>query len=202
MKPATSFYPSVTRAAIKTTLALVAVLSVCSCGSRDAPTLTKRQIHRERYSQKTLYLTKDGREFIAPDNAFQAVVHPETKELAYAAWQCNNPDCPGEDKDGRPYLFIWPQPFLIIKEDGTVGYRATDKEDHEELVKSSMIACPACLPNRNKETETPEQYRQYEQWCQRYLLPEAARRLKELDEEERRREEELEHRRKRTAASE
>jgi len=183
-------------------LALLIVVSAISCGPREEPTLTRGQIFEERIKVDTLYLTEDGREIIAPGTPLEAIVYPKTNKLAWRAWQCNNPDCPGEGKDGRPFLFTCPDPFKFVAEDGTVGIRQpedTDK-DRELFARYSEQVCPACLPLRNRETETLDQRLQYQQWCQPYVLPRSAKQLKKLDDEFRRREDEMERRRRRKAS--
>ena len=162
--------------------AAVTILSICSCGPSETP--TREKIFKARQTIDTLYLTEDGREIIAPGNADGAIVDPETGKIAWAAYQCNNPKCPGR-KDGRPFLFPWPSPFAYVTEEGTIGYRTPEDVDEATAMteKFAMIECPACAKIRNRDKETPEQRQQYEQWCKPYVLPESAKRLKALDEE-------------------
>ena len=146
----------------------------------------------------TLYLAEDGREIIAPGNRHGVVVVPGTKQLAWAAHQCDNPDCPGKGKGDRPFLFIWPMPFAFAREDGTVGFRQPQTEtDFELLEKFGEMLCPACLKTRNQEEETHQQREQYTRWCRPYVLPESAKRLEQLDAEYRRWLDDVEQRRKR-----
>jgi len=162
--------------------ALLAILATCSCGSRDAPTLTREQLLQERLKVNVLYLTEDGREIIAPSNRFRAVVDPKTNKLAWAAWQCDNPNCPGKGKHGRPFLFPRRDPFVFVKEDGTVGCRQPESKKDIELFEEYAVAtCPAC-----SKTEVRQ-----------YVLPESAARLKELEEAHKRRIDQLERRKNR-----
>jgi len=178
--------------------ALLAILSLCSCGPREKSPRTSNQIFRDRLTVDTLYLTEDGREVILPGDPSGAVVFPNTRELAWAARCCNNPNCPGKGKAGRPFLFPWPDPFCFVNEDGTVGTRQPESEkDFELFEKYAEPVCPACLKTRNREAETEEQRVQYKSWCQLYVLPESAERLKQLEEENRRRIDELDRRRHR-----
>ena len=126
------------------------------------------------------------------------IVDPKTKKLAWAAWQCNNPDCPERAEGGRPYLFIRRDPFKFVKKDGTVGLgQPQSQKDFELFEQYAEVTCPACLKTRNREAETAEQRQQYKRWCQRYVLPEAAARLKQLTEQRKRRIEDLERRKQR-----
>lgn len=135
----------------------------------------------------TLYLAEDGREIIAPGNRQGVIVEPGTGKLAWAAWECNNPSCPGRKPDGKPQLFPWPNPFFYAKPDGTVGQRQPITE--AELLQADEnrdVRCPACLKIRNLPSETPEQRMQYRAWCQQHVLPQAAEQRKKLAEEYRR----------------
>ena len=176
-------------------VALAAIVSMCSCGSRDTPPRTTEWVFQERLKVDTLYLTEDGGEIVAAGNSFGVIVDPKTKKLAWAAWQCNNPDCQGIAEDERPYLFIRRDPFKFVKKDGTVGLgQPQSQKDFELFEQYAEVTCPACLKTRNREAETAEQRQQYKQWCQRYILPETAARLKELDEQRKRWLEELRRR--------
>ncbi len=162
-------------------LATLIALSVTACGPREEPTLTREEIFEERVKADTLYLTEEGQEIIAPGSPFEATVDPKTNKLAWRAWQCNNPNCPGEGKGDRPFLFTWPDPFKFVAEDGTIGVRQPiSDEDFELFDKFSQQACPACLKSRNRETETLDQQLEYQAWCQLYVLPESAQRLQEI----------------------
>ena len=162
--------------------ALLTIFSTCSCGSRDTPTLTREQLFQERLKVDLLYLTEDGREIIAPSNRFGAVVDRKTNKLASAAWQCDNPNCPGEGTKGRPFLFPRRNPFGLVKEDGTVGCRQPEsKKDIEIFEQYAVATCPAC---------SKTQVRQY-------VPPETAARLKQLEEQHRRYLEERERRKRR-----
>jgi len=165
----------------------------------EARPRTAEEIFHDRRKIDTLYLTEDEQEIIAPASPAGAVVaDARAGTLAWPAWQCNNPDCPGEGKGGRPYLFTWPDPFKFVADDGSVGVRQPENDEDLKLFEqSSEQKCPACLPQRNLAAETDQQRLQYQQWCQPYILPQAAEQLQELDEETRRYKEELERRRNR-----
>lgn len=164
-------------------VALLAALLplVWACGKRELP-MTRDQIFDERMKVDTLYITEGGREFIGEGNKVGVTVDPQTNELAWAAWKCGNPDCPGEGKEGRPFTFIWPNFLAYVKEDGTVGFnQPRSPEDMKKFEKFAEPGCPACAEIRNRAKETEEQRLQYQNWAQRYVLPEAEARLKELD---------------------
>jgi hypothetical protein len=148
--------------------------------------MTRDQIYEAQQAVPTLYRTESGKEVIAPGNKFGVIVDGDTKELAWATWKCDNPNCPakGQGKDGRPYLFIWPNFLAFAKEDGTVGFGQPKTE--EDLAKFQVFAepgCPECMKKRNKAQESPEDRMQYQNWATKYVLPEAEARIKELDEE-------------------
>lgn len=160
------------------------------CGARDDTPRTPQQIDAERESLPALYLTKSGREIIAPRNPERAIAN--RGELAYAAWACRNPNCPGEKNGDRPFLFVWPNPLAELNADGTLGRREQKpNEDYVDLLRAMNIpetpTCPACLQQRNVAKESTAQRNQYFTWCEEFVLPETAARLKELDEEHRRR---------------
>ncbi len=95
-------------------------LSLSSCGPGKPP--TREELFQESLTLETIYLTEDGREIKAPGNRDGVIIDPETKTMAWAAHQCDNPECPGERKGDRPFLFPRPQPFAFIKDDGTIGF--------------------------------------------------------------------------------
>jgi len=135
----------------------------------------------------TLFFTEDGKQIIAPGNRQGVIVQPGNGNLAWAAWQCDNSQCPGRKPDGKPQLFPWPNPFLYVKDDGTVATRQPITE--AELLQADenrTVRCPACLKIRNLASETPEQRRQYQSWCRPHVLPQAVEQRKKLDEEYRR----------------
>jgi len=148
----------------------------------EADRLLERQLEVD-----TLYLTEDGREIVAPGNRQGVIVEPGTGKLAWAAWECNNPACPGRKPDDRPLLFPRPDPFFFAKPDGTVGLRQPATE--AELLQADEnrdVRCPACLKTRSLAAETPQQRQQYRNWCRLYVLPQAAEQRKKLAEEYRR----------------
>ncbi len=146
--------------------------------------MSRDEIYDAQQAVPTLYRTEDGHEFIAPGNKFGATVDPDSKQLAWATWKCDNPDCPAKDqgRDGRPFLFIWPNFLAYVKEDGTLGFHnpSTD-EDMRKFELFAEPGCPECMKLRDKSKETPEERQQYQNWATKYVLPEAEARIKELD---------------------
>ena len=168
-------------------LSLCIAMFMCALAAckRESP-MTRDQIYEALQAVPTLYRTESGKEFIAPGNKFGVTVEPVSKELGWATWKCENPDCPfkSQDKDGRPFLFIWPNFLAFLQDDGTVGFHMPSTE--EDMRKFEIFAepgCPACAKTRDKSKETPEQRLQYQNWAVKYVLPEAEERIKELDEE-------------------
>jgi len=165
-------------------LAVAAVWSATSCGPR--PPRTTDEIFEDELTVDTLYLTEDGREVIAPGSPTGVIVLPRTKDLAWAAMQCDNPDCPGEGKGDRPFVFPWPDPFKTIDEEGNIQMRQPEtQEDFALLDQFAEPACPACLPTRNRAKETLDEKIKYKSWVRPYVLPESAEQLKRLEEEKR-----------------
>ena len=102
------------------------VVSFASCGKAPRPR-SASEITADRMSVPTLYLTASGKEVIAPGGQ-GVVIDKEAAELAFAAYECLNPDCPkkGAGRSGRPYLFTWPDPTLYVKPDGTLGAKTIE----------------------------------------------------------------------------
>ena len=122
-------------------------------------------IDEEQRTLNSMYLTeKTGKRVIAPRNIARSLVDEETGERAWHAYECTNPNCPGEKSAGQPHhLFIH-----IIGDPET------------------PIECPACAKTRNLATETREQAAKWGAYWRPYELPETVRRRGELDDERRR----------------
>ncbi len=154
----------------------------CRDGTRAR---TLEDIFQDRLKIDTLYLTDDGQQIVAPANPTGAVlVDAASGMLAWPAWQCNNPACPGRGAAGTPFLFPRTNPFIYVRDDGTIGVRQLETAaDHEKMEDFSEPRCPACLKERNFTRQTPQQRRQHRDWCQVHVLPSAAARLRELEKE-------------------
>jgi len=144
---------------------LAFALVLPGCGKKPEPPARRgTEISAEQRSLNALFLTeKTHKEVIAPQNT-KDLIDPETGETIWPALKCNNPDCPGKDKgqDGRPFLFICPNP-------------------------SQPMWCPECLKTRNRDSETQKDLIRYTAWVQPYVLPETAQRIKQLEAERKRR---------------
>jgi hypothetical protein len=162
------------------------VLLASSIGCRDDQPLTPEDILREQLEVDTLYLTEDGREVIAPGTSEGVIVFPGTSDLAWPAMTCENPDCPGEGEGDRPFVFPWPDPFKYVDDDGNIQLRDPESDEDFKLMEQfGEQCCPACLPTRNRSRESIDEQIQYKSWVVPYVLPESAKRLKELEEQKR-----------------
>ena len=146
-----------------------------------------------------LFVTQRGQRVIAPERSGAAVVDPETGEVAFRAWVCTNPSCPGKQTDGDPLLFIWEDPLFSVGEDGTLQYEEVPNREELIVQRGGFLepTCPACYEHRNRAGESAEERQQYADWCRIHVLPQSAKRLKELDEEHTRRLESVKRRRTR-----
>jgi len=113
------------RVGVNTVLGMAIVAGVAGCRREEAPR-PSQDIMKEKMSLQALFLTeKTLQEVKAPANT-QPV---ENGETCWRAITCTHPDCPGEGKNGRPYLFINSKP-------------------------GSDTYCPACLDGRDPSTLT------------------------------------------------
>lgn len=137
---------------------LFAVGMICAlngCGSKPTRPRTTQDILEDRKQLPYLYLTeKTQSEVLAPLESGRVIVDPKTGEIAWQAFECNYPSCPGQGKgnNGRPFLFTWPDPSPKINEDGkTVSYEtlwnreAETKEEYlARLGGDPRPTCPEC----------------------------------------------------------
>jgi hypothetical protein len=129
---------------------------LAGCGDRVRPS---EDIFEDQLALPAVYLTeKTHKKIIAPQGKGK-FIDEKTGETCWRALTCHNPDCPREPDGDEPFLFL-----------------ETD---------TGTTACPKCLTKRNLKTETPRQKQQYVNWVRPYVLPETAKRQKELDEERR-----------------
>jgi hypothetical protein len=142
------------------------------------------KLQQQRVAIDTLYITEDGRQFVHAGDK-RAAIDPQTGKLAWRAWQCNNPDCPGRKSNGDPLLFSKSDSLLFAK-DGNVAVRhGNTAEDLPSQKSYGKIMCPACLQIRNLAAESSQQQRQYRTWCRKHVLPSAAKRIEELNQQRR-----------------
>ncbi len=185
-----------------------AICLLLSCGGSGDIPRTVNTINADRMQLDTVFLTKNGREVVAPrgKDGIQVDVIVDSGELVWLALTCTNPNCPGKEEaiepGDRPFLFIWADPLVVAKPDGSVGYlEIGPDQDRMELVRAlggqMEPACPECLKTRDIDSESDEERQKFVDFCQPYFLPETAARMKELDEEHSRRLKHLEERRNR-----
>jgi hypothetical protein len=130
---------------------------LASCSKKEEPVPRSRdEIFKQRLTLPALYLTAPShKRIIAPAGLALFTKDKETGEMIWPALYCTNPDCPGR-REGEPLLFIEPD---------------------------AGFACPQCVAKRNRATESAEVRQQYINWVRPYVLPETAKKLKELDAE-------------------
>lgn len=169
-------------------MSLVAI-PLAGCGSDKPRPLD--EIKAERLALPALYLTLNGEEVIAPRNKGDVIVDPASKQLAFRAYTCNNPQCPGRGKESgsRPFLFIWHDPLWFVNSEGELEYEVVPDRSEQIVERGGHIepTCPECLTQRNPENEDAATRQQYRDWVTYYVFPETAKRQKELDEEHRQR---------------
>jgi hypothetical protein len=176
-----------TRRIVWALLAVVAV--VAGCRGRTPATL--EQIEADQLALPAVYLTADGREAIVPANRGDVIVVPGSRQLAFRAYMCTNPDCPNRERGtgDRPFLFTWADPLWKVDEQGQLQFDVVPDRAAETLRRGGLPepTCPGCLELRAKDGEPPETRQRYRNWVVYYELPESAARRKELDAEHRRR---------------
>ena len=162
------------------------LLTLGGCGGKDSPEPTPRTrdaIFKDIQSLPTLYLTaKTNKRIIAGgDKGSGAFVDKETGEICWQAMECGNPKCPGRTGGDEPFIFITPDPGVFVESDGvTFGY---DIKKRKPADSATGGACPECLKNRNPKKETQAERDEYIKWIKPHLLPESAKRKKELEAE-------------------
>lgn len=166
-------------------MVVLLALMAAGCSGRQARPRNRDDIAYDRLKVDTLFIAQDGRRAVQPMNPDQVVIlDAKAGVLAWPAWQCNNPECPGRSTDGSPHLFPWPNPFISVGPDGKLVTRQPNMPAERKLFDDfATQACPACKERRNPATESPQQRQQYKDWCQLHELPSAARRRQELDKE-------------------
>jgi len=189
---------------------LVLASSWLLSGCGDAPkkrTLT--DIENDLKDLPAVYITETShKEILAGISHGDFFLDPSTKEIAWIAYTCQNPNCPGKNRGqgGRPFLFIWRDPTVKIAADGTLpqdreGPPPGENYQHfiERLGGSIEATCPACLEKRNRAKETAKDRTRYSDWCTVYVPAEAAERKQALEAEKQAYLKSLEERRQRKA---
>jgi len=156
---------------------------LASCGGKEQPPRTRDEIFRARSELPALYLTLETKQRVIAPAGKSVFVDQASGEVCWRASACNNPDCPGREDDGQPFVFIAPDYGYFAKNDGTLGHNSAKAARHGRQRED----CPECLKNRDLGSETVQQRQQYVDWVRPYELPEAIAGGKELDEELKRR---------------
>jgi hypothetical protein len=156
------------------------ILLAGGCGGDEPP--SRDAAFEKGLALPGLYLTaKTNKRVVAPRG--QAVlVDKETGETCWPAQACYNPECPGRGPDGEPYLFITPIAGVYVKPDGTLGSGGPPQEYGPD---TSGGLCPKCTAAFKLNSAPPERRQQYAAYVKTYVLPETAKKLKELAEERR-----------------
>ncbi len=155
------------------------------CGGETKPRSVE-EINAERQTLPGLFITASGQRIEAPRDS-GVFVDEASGELAWPAYACTNPDCPGRNGE-VPHLFIWSDPRFYVAEDGTLGTRQfnTAQEYRDAAAQAGtdrQPTCNECLKIRNLETETPEEGQKYSEYPRQYVLPATRQRELELDAE-------------------
>ena len=161
------------------------IFSACSLGCQgDAKPRSLEEIKQDQLSLPALYLThEDHDEVIAPSDKGDVIVDESLGKLAFRAWTCNNPECPGKKPPNqRPLLFIWHDPLYFIDDQGAVNYDPVPNRAEVIVERGGLLepTCPECLKIRDRAKETPEVAQKYRDWCQQYVLPQSAKRAEQL----------------------
>ena len=142
---------------------------------------SRDEIFKEKENLPALFLTAITKKRIEATGNKGNFVDKDTGEIAWRAFECRNPKCPGKAPNGDLYLFITPDPGVILNPDGTLGY---DERKANDAIKSGKNrGCPECLKIRNLNTESAAARERYASFVAIHVLPGTAKRLKELDEE-------------------
>ncbi len=164
---------------------VIAMVSLFSaCGEKDPDPRSSDDIFQERVNLPALYFTGKTHRRVEAPGSKGTHVDEKTGEICWPAFACQNPNCPGKGKDGGPFLFSVVDPAVFIEPDGTMGY------DQSKMSRDKTLGfCPKCLKIRDLKTESKEALQRYVNWVGPHVLPETAKRMKELDEEGKRRSE-------------
>ena len=152
----------------------------------DAKPRSVEEISAERDRLPGLFMTESGKR-VEAEKSRGVFVDESSGELAWPVYECTNPACPGRSGD-QSHLFIWPDPRFHVQSDGTLGTKTFETaQQWREAVEAArghrQPTCQKCLETRNPAGETPEESQRYAEYPRRYVLPETAQRMLELDEE-------------------
>ena len=165
-------------------LGLLLLIGIIGC----AEPRTLEEIEADQRNLPVLYLTEETlTEVQAPADA-GLFVDEATGELAYRAYECQNPECPGRGADGSPHLFIHRDVLASADAKGEITWsQVPEGETPQDYIRSlgGYLAptCPKCVELRDLENETDEHRQQYQAWAQLHELEETATRRAELEAE-------------------
>ena len=160
-------------------LLVVMLVPLAGCTRPVAPPRSRDEIFQDRLRVPTLYISEKSGKRIVTEGGRMNFVDTESGEVCWVAWACRAPNCPGRGPDGEPFLCIEADMGYFAKPDGTVGY----DPKLSAMTPKRVGMCPQCSVIRKPESETPEQAIEYSRFVQLHQLPEAAARIKQLDEE-------------------
>lgn len=163
------------------------VLLGCSLPAcnEDVKPRSLEEIEAERMALPALFITTSGKPIQAPAN-LGLFVDEASREIAWPAYACDNPQCPARKPDGQPHLFTWQDPRFFVTPEGKLGTRefATLNAWREAVAQAGGFrepTCPECFKNRRPATETPQDREKFNNYVRRYDPPESIARRKELD---------------------
>ena len=165
---------------------LVALAVTLSLGCAKPRTL--EEIEADQRALPVLYLTEETGNRVEASADAGLFVEEETGELAYRAYECQNPDCPGRAGDDQPHLFIHRDVLAKIDANGEVVWEPVPAgQNPQEYIRTQggflEPTCPKCAEQRNLETESEEDRQKYRDWVKLHELPKTAARRAELEEE-------------------
>ena len=155
------------------------LVTVAACSRPLPPPRSRDEIFQDRLRVPTLYISEKSGKRIVTAGGRMNFVDQESGEVCWVAWACHAPNCPGRGPKGEPFLCIEADAGYFAKPDGTVGY----DPKLSGLTPKRVGMCPQCSVIRTPASETPEQAIEYSRYVQLHQLPEAAARIKQLDEE-------------------
>ncbi len=178
---------------------VVCLVALCCAGCAEPKPRPLEEIETEIQSLPKLYLTETGKEIISPGNR-GLFVDERNGEIAWPAYTCTNPDCPGKPTGGREaYVFIWSDPRFYVTDEGELGTHVyTNAADWltalEETGGHEVATCPACLTIRKIGNESRAEIEKYSLWVAPYVLPGTDERLAALAAEKQQRQDYIQRR--------
>jgi len=147
------------------------VFGMCAfvgCRQSEPEPLSEAESFQQQLEQPALYFTAETNTRVIAPAKERLFVDEKTGELAWPAMECGNPDCPGRGENGEPFLFIEPDPGMVIQTDGSIGYDPSKAR----AARNQVMGCPKCLETRDLKNETAQQRQQYIRWVRVHKLAE------------------------------